>query len=312
MTNNARHRESIKPTKSENLLFELADDLGTVAEPHAALAARAALEAATTVLRALNGKGSLPAPEQPTISTDKVATIAQQVDLAYRLARQVQSATHRHEGLISKLQAADDQHSDMAAQIAALQATVASLTTQVATIPALDQQYRDVTAQGAILITRLRQADEQRAALDTRIGKSDQAIAQLERRSASLAQSVLERRIRELDQQVADLQGQLASIPDLDKLTDRAREAWAAADQSIKTKQRVAALERTISARDRQKSILRRKHLGAARVAALTEAFSPSELTILAAALADARRALVSQPTIKQETLSYEQEPIAA
>lgn len=118
--------------QSEQLELELADVLRTVSEPAAALAARAALDAATMVLQSL-GKLPGPVPEQPNapvISAEKVATIAQQVDLAYGLARRLQSSVHRHEGLIGRLVEADEQHQAMAAELAALQATVAQLTPQ--------------------------------------------------------------------------------------------------------------------------------------------------------------------------------------
>ena len=201
MTNNAKHRESIKPTPSENLLFELADDLGTVAEPQAQLAAQAALAAARHVLGALNGRGGLPAPEQPSLNTQHLAIIEQKSSLALTMVRSMRSVIDRHEVTIGRLQAADQKRQDLEAQIARL----------------------------------------------------DQQLATLQARQEKL---------RTLDQDLADMRTQLAELPNLPEIAEKAFSAWARAEKEAKTRQRVSALERTIAARDRQKAILRRKHLG--------------------------------------------------
>lgn len=122
--------------QSEQLELELADMLRTTSEPHAALAARAALDAATMVLQSL-GKMTMSVaepPKAPTISPEQLVKLQQEVDLAYRTMQQMRSSVYRHEGLIGRLVEADEQHQAMAAELAALQSTVAQLTTQLASI----------------------------------------------------------------------------------------------------------------------------------------------------------------------------------
>ena len=139
--------------QSEQLELELADMLRTTSEPHAALAARAALDAATMVLQSL-GKMTMSVaepPKAPTISPEQLVKLQQEVDLAYRTMQQMRSSVYRHEGLIGRLVEADEQHQAMAAELAALRATVAQLTPQDASAidvkaiqnrrPTIEQEY---------------------------------------------------------------------------------------------------------------------------------------------------------------------------